>query len=483
LTVVAVIPTSYVAARRGGYGGVPLALPDLQEAWVLAGVAAAKKMPMAVPFGTELVYDCGSRSESLGRYVVVAELVSQPHPILGCAQTISALVTKVRDAQPVYMAPADKRAALLALNTAARQLAELNLRVIAASADVAEEDGARDIAGWLAPRIQADSPAVRADQRLAQALDSRWSKVAAGMAAGVVSPDQARVIVHGLEALPDHLGAEIVTQAEAQLVEYAKEFAPAELRKLARRILDVVAPEIAEAEEAKLLEKEEQHAREKTSLRTRRLGDGTSRTTIVYPDADADRLHTYLDAFTSPRKHDDAVSGEEDRIPHHRKLGHAFCALLEHLNPDKLPDHGGDATTVMVTIDLDSLRSELGTGAIVGGEPLSATAIRRLACTANIIPVVLGGNGEILDLGRSRRLYSPAQRKAIRLRDQHCRGEGCTVPAAWSEVHHLKPWSEGGNTDLKDGILYCNFHHHRAHDPNYEHEILPNGDIRFHRRR
>ena len=83
----------------------------------------------------------------------------------------------------------------------------------------------------------------------------------------------------------------------------------------------------------------------------------------------------------------------------------------------------------MVTIDLESLQTELGTGTIVGGEPMSATAIRRLACNADIIPVVLGGKGEILDLGRTRRLFSPAQRKALRLRDQHCRAEGCTIPA------------------------------------------------------
>ena len=137
----------------------------------------------------------------------------------------------------------------------------------------------------------------------------------------------------------------------------------------------------------------------------------------------------------------------------------------------------------MVTIGLDSLRNELGTGAIIGGDPLSATAIRRLACEAAIIPVVLGGKGEILDLGRTRRLFSPAQRKALRLRDQHCRAEGCTIPAAWTEAHHLKPWSKGGNTDLEDGILACNWHHHRLHDPRYETTTLSNGDIRFHRRR
>jgi hypothetical protein len=413
---------------------------------------------------------------------VVAELIPQPHPILACATDISTSLTEIADVQAIYLSSADKRAALLALNTAARQLAELNLRVMAAAGDVAEEDGARDIAAWLAPRTQADSPAVRADQRLAQALDTRWSAAQAGMAAGQVSVDQARVIVHGLEALPDHVGPDIIDQAEAQLVEYAQEFPPADLRKLARQILEVVAPEIAEAEEAQQLEREEQDAREMCRLTLKPIGDGTTRLSGLLPDLDATRLRTYLDAFTSPRKQEGALGGEEDRIPHHRKLGQAFCALLEHLDPDQLPEHGGDATTVMVTIDLDSLQSELGTGAILGGNPLSATAIRRLACTANIIPVVLGGNGEILDLGRSRRLYSPAQRKAIRLRDQHCRGEACTVPAAWCEVHHLKPWSEGGNTDLKDGILGCSFHHHLFHDPNYEHEILPNGDVRFYRR-
>jgi hypothetical protein len=302
------------------------------------------------------------------------------------------------------------------------------------------------------------------------------------MADGLVSSAQALVVVQVLDDLPGSLDPELLAQAENEMVTLCAEFRPCELRRLGRHLLEVVAPEIAEAEEAKRLEDEEQRAREKTSLRTRIIGEGLARTTIVHPVPDRDRLMTYLDAYTSPRKHLDAISGEEDRIPHHRLLGQAFGALLEHLDPNMLPAHGGDATTVMVTIDLDSLRSELGTGTIIGGEPLSATAIRRLACDADIIPVVLGGNGEILDLGRTRRLFNPAQRKALRLRDQQCRAEGCTIPAAWCEAHHLKPWSEGGNTDLDDGILACNFHHHRLHDPRYETTTLPNGNLRFHRR-
>jgi hypothetical protein len=95
---------------------------------------------------------------------------------------------------------------------------------------------------------------------------------------------------------------------------------------------------------------------------------------------------------------------------------------------------------------------------------------------------VLGGASEILDLGRSQRLFSPAQRKALRLRDRRCRAEGCTVPAAWCEAHHLRSWASGGSTDLAAGILFCSHHHHRAHDSRYATDRLPNGDVRFTRR-
>ena len=102
---------------------------------------------------------------------------------------------------------------------------------------------------------------------------------------------------------------------------------------------------------------------------------------------------------------------------------------------------------------------------------------------AVIIPVVLGSKGEPLDLGRSRRLFSPAQRKAMALRDRGCRGEGCSVPARRCEAHHDQPWALGGKTNIKDGRFYCNWHHHLAHDPRYQATLLPNGDVRFTRRR
>lgn len=173
------------------------------------------------------------------------------------------------------------------------------------------------------------------------------------------------------------------------------------------------------------------------------------------------------------------------KIPHSRRLAMAFAQLLETLDPRRLPIHGGDATTVVVTIGLDQIRAELaaaGHGLGDDSSRISAAQARRLACTANLIPAVLNGKSEILDLGRSRRLFTRAQRRAMAIRDGRCRAEGCTIPAAWCEAHHRRPWASGGRTDLDDGLLLCRWHHHRAHDDRYLHQVMPGGDIRYTRR-
>ena len=106
----------------------------------------------------------------------------------------------------------------------------------------------------------------------------------------------------------------------------------------------------------------------------------------------------------------------------------------------------------------------------------------RLACTAKILPAVLGGDSLPLDLGRAKRLFTPAQRKALLIRDQTCRAEGCDTPGTWCDAHHTDPWHTGGPTDLANAILLCSHHHHRVHDTGYRTDRLPNGDLRFHRR-
>ena len=409
---------------------------------------------------------------------------SGAHPVLACAARLADELALLADVPVELMSAGDKAAALVSVSATADQLEALRLRLLAASDDVAAESGARDAGAWLAHEIRGDRREQQRDLRLGTALAERWQRVAAGLASGRVNLAQARVIVHALDDLPDDVPAEVVALAESQLVEYAAEFGPGDLRVLGRRILDVVAPEVGEAAEARALEEEERRAAERTTLTLTSCGDGTTRIRGRIPDAAAHRLATYLDAFTSPR-HEHGSGRTEGRAPIERRRGLAFCALLEHLDPTRLPAHGGDATTVMVTMTLDQLRSELGTAGVISADDLRirAGALRRLACNAGIVPVVLGGTSEVLDLGRTSRLFSRGQRRALRLRDRRCRARGCTVPATWCEAHHLRPWALGGATDLDDGVLLCSFHHHRAHDPTYDLSRCPDGDVELRRRR
>lgn len=411
-----------------------------------------------------------------------------PHPVLACVGTIDAALSETADVEVTYMSPEDKHAALLQLSRAEARLAALKFRVMASSDEVAAETGARDVAALVTHETRSEAGANRRDLALAEALDARWRRVEAALGAGDINVAQARVIAHALDELPaEKVCAVLLARAEEHLVEQAAHFGPRELRHLGRRVLEVIAPVVAEQHEAEQLAAEEERAWRRTSLVSTRLGDGTTRFVIKVPDAVATRVHTYLEAFTSPRHLatvEGVSTGEGSRIPIEVRRGHAFCTLMERVDPKRLPVHGGDATTVIVTVPLQTLREGVGSAAVGPGAALSPGEVRRLACTAGIIPAVLGGASEVLDLGRESRFFKSAQRKAMVVRDKECRAEGCTVPAAWCEGHHWKqPWAKGGRTDLDDGVLLCSWHHHRAHDEHYDFRRLPSGDVRFTRRR
>lgn len=201
----------------------------------------------------------------------------------------------------------------------------------------------------------------------------------------------------------------------------------------------------------------------------------------------AARLTTFLDAYTSPRTAAGPVGAVDPatgcRPSRERQLGEAFCSLLEALPSEALPLNGGSSTTVVVTVDLETLRSGLGVATTDGGTMITASEARRLACRAGIIPAVLGAKSQPLGLGRRKRFFTPTQRTAMALQHLTCRAEGCEIPAPWCEAHHARdPWERGGRTDLAEGRPLCSWHHHRAHDPAYETRHLSDGRIRFHRR-
>ncbi|MEI2819906.1 MAG: DUF222 domain-containing protein [Marmoricola sp.] len=420
------------------------------------------------------------------------------HPILEVASSVRTTIYGAADVNPSFMSTADKAEALRELAAAKAQLTELHLRVLATATDLAEESAAHNPATWLSTETRSRHEDARAQWRLARSMDLRYQELAAGMREGSVNADQAHVIAACLDALPREVGTELLGEAEANLIHQCAKFGPRELSKLGRRILDVVAPEIADEAEAKRLAALEEAGRRKTRLTLRRLGDGTTRLSGRLPDAAATRLATYLEAFTNPRKTTqempDPIVASLDplaRLTYPRRLGEAFVQLLECMEPNRLPLHSGDATTLIITMSLDQLRSDLATADLLGGglvpgadpDRITAHEARRMACSAHLIPAVLGADSEVLDLGRGQRLFSRAQRKALLLRDQTCLSEGCQLPGTWAEAHHWVSWLDGGLTDLDNAGLLCRHHHQRAHDPAFTTEHLPNGDVRFRRRR
>ena len=125
-----------------------------------------------------------------------------------------------------------------------------------------------------------------------------------------------------------------------------------------------------------------------------------------------------------------------------------------------LPDDGGERPQVVVTVPLSTLRDGIGAGTLDDGTVISAAEARRLSCDARIIPAVLAGRGEVLDLGRARRLFTRALRRKLALRDRGCAFPGCDRPTAWCDAHHITPWARGGPTSVDNGVLLC-AHHHR----------------------
>lgn len=133
---------------------------------------------------------------------------------------------------------------------------------------------------------------------------------------------------------------------------------------------------------------------------------------------------------------------------------------------------GGDNRSGMVVlIDLDTLtgdRHEKTISETDSGVPLPVDTIRRMACEADLIPVVLGGNGVVLDQGRAKRLATPEQRVAIASMQTTCSHPDCSVSIDDCRIHHLDPWAGGGTSDLGRLAPLCETHHHLVHEGGWQ---------------
>jgi hypothetical protein len=100
--------------------------------------------------------------------------------------------------------------------------------------------------------------------------------------------------------------------------------------------------------------------------------------------------------------------------------------------------------------------------------------MRRLCCDAEIIPTVLGGSGEVLDHGRSRRTANRAQRRALRAMHRGCAHPDCQVGFSACRIHHIRWWwRDGGRSDIDNMIPLCERHHHLVHEGGWTLTMTP----------
>ena len=353
---------------------------------------------------------------------------------------------------------ADASAAALTTEELVRTLDALHEAeqlVRAAQAHVVREIEARRIPAmahatscstWLRDHLRMDVYAAGSLVKQGRALADRPALNSA-LRHGAVNAAQASVIDEAVRDLPHELAPAAVDKAEAILIDWAGELEPRQLRKHALRVLDHVAPELAHATTEENLKRQQEHAYERRTLKIYPIAYGRVRINGVLDNESAAIVTAALEPLCRPTA--------EGPAGYDQRRADALVEVCRRaLRDGDLPAAGGEPPQVVVTVPYDVVTRSLGAGVTDSGAAITAEAARRLACDARIVPAVLGGQGQVLDLGRSRRLISGPLHRALVLRDCGCAFPGCDRPPRCSGAHHLniRPTSPRPSCDL---VLLC----------------------------
>jgi hypothetical protein len=352
--------------------------------------------------------------------------------------------------------------------------------------DLAVRDGASSTTAWLAGRERISGGLAHRCVRIAKAVDGTATGEA--LRAGRMNLEQADVITHAIRRVP----GERRVEAEETLVAYASVFGPQTLVTLGKRILTHTetdtetetetapaepggtprldaSPSPAARGAAARLEVVEQRAVAGRELWLTDTPDGRVRVTCLLDSEGGNTVRTVLGALCRPCPADRL----DPRSPA-RKRADALVEVCELVMASgRLPRNGGDPVQVAVTVPLATLRDQVGVATLDDGSALSPAAARRLACDAGIIPAVLGGASQPLDVGRQRRLVTGPLRRAVLLRDRGCSFPGCDRPPSWTSIHHATHWVDGGVTSLGNSAALCRHHHRTIHYGQWKLTINP----------
>ena len=289
-----------------------------------------------------------------------------------------------------------------------------------------------------------------------------------------ISPEQAAVIADAVDRLPHRPG--LRHRAEALLLDEATRLPATDLAKAARYLLAVADPDRADAAAERDLDRADRAAHLDRFLAITEDGAGGVRLRGRGSVEDAATLKAALLPLTTPAPATDSGTGDEvEPRDHGARLWDALITTATHaLATDLAPDTHGARPRITITTHLDTLRHGLGLGlpteadreeaidwlTLNGTVPttddgltLTPGVVRRLACDADLIPVVLGGSSEVLDVGRTRRLVTAPLWRALVCRDRHCAFPGCTRPPVMGHAHHIRHWLHGGTTALDNLVL------------------------------
>ena len=313
-----------------------------------------------------------------------------------------------------------------------------------------------DLLGW--ERFEARRRIVAAEQvcpRIAldgTALPARLPATAEVFEIGQAGLRHVEVIARLLgSAAAARLTPAVWAAAEDELADKATVYTPAELQSYGRALIESLDVDGAEPDDREPTPVNELHLH--------RHGD-RSGGTLQGRFSDAalfDTIVTLIDTHAKP------LNAEDDRSATQRQaeaLADICGYVLDH---GDVPEAGGHRPHLNVIIGIDDLEQRARAATLDFGGTLTPEALRLLACDARVIPIVMNGQGQPLDVGRMTRTIPDGLRRAIAARDLGCAHPGCARPVSWCEIHHLQPWEEGGETSLQNCAMVCRVHHRLLH--------------------
>ncbi|MDQ0576670.1 HNH endonuclease signature motif containing protein [Agromyces albus] len=300
-------------------------------------------------------------------------------------------------------------------------------------------------------------------------LDAEFPQVAAALFGGELGTDAAGTIIRELDRARPVADPAAFAVAERALVAEATgqgEGVPVrcsadELRVQAQAwsvFLDQDGPE-----------PDDERAMRRRGFRLGRARDGLVPVTGELMPEVAAKLTRLFDAHLAPRSGGGFMTDEErariaefgeTRTADQQRHDVLAAAIDTAARSGEHPTIGGAAPTVLVSVRASDLAAGRGVAHADGTEiPISLRAAKHMICTGGTQMVVFDDHGRIMALGSAERCFTSHQRRAITLRDGGCLIPGCSVPAAWCEIHHVIPDIDGGPTHPDNGVLLCWFHH------------------------